>query len=257
MPIVDASSFLGQWPFRPSWLSQPEALVAAAREGDIAACLVAPVAALMLDDPWATNEALYRIAARWDELRPVAMWNPSMPGHGRVLDAAKDAAAAAVKLAPSYHHYALDPDALAPALDALEGSGMVACIQLRVEDARQMRFQVPDAAIDDALALAAARPGIRWVICGARTAEVQSAAEQAGQAGNVWLELSNTDGLACIEHIAAKVRTDRLLFAAHMPFFYPEANLFKLVEADLADDVREAFLTRNACELFGVCEAAR
>ena len=191
MPIVDASSSLGQWPFRPSWLSQPEALVAAAREGDIAACLVAPVAALMLDDPWATNEALYRIAARWDELRPVAMWNPSMPGHGRVLDAAKDAAAAAVKLAPSYHHYALDPDALAPALDALEGSGMVACIQLRVED------------------------------------------------------------------IAAKVRTDRLLFAAHMPFFYPEANLFKLVEADLADDVREAFLTRNACELFGVCEAAR
>ena len=256
MPIVDVSSFLGQWPFRPSWLSQPEALVAAARQHDITTCLVAPAAALLVDDPSATNDALYRVAARWDELLPVAMWNPSMPDHARVLDAAADAAAVAVKLAPSYHQYALDPQALAPALDALEAAGMVACIQLRVEDARQMRYQVPDVPMADALALAAARPAIRWVLCGARTAEVHAAAEQAGQAGNVWIELSGTDGLACIEHIAAAVRTDRLLFGTHMPFYYPEANVFKLVEADLADDARDALLGGNARELFGICEPA-
>jgi len=256
MPIVDASSFVGQWPFRPSWLAQPEAIVGAAHEGRISACLVAPVAALLLDDPSATNEALYRIAARWDELRPVAMWNPSMPGCEAVIADAKAAAAPAVKLAPAYHHYAPDPEALAPALDALEESGMVACIQLRVEDARQMRFQVPDIAMAEALALAAARPGIRWVMCGARTVEIQAGAEQAARDGNVWFELSGTDGLACVEHLAAKVRPDRLLFATHMPFYYPEANHLKFVEADLADDVREAILGLNACDLFGIKPSA-
>ena len=37
-----------------------------------------------------------------------------------------------------------------------------------------------------------------------------------------------------------------------MPFFCPEANVLKLVESDLAEDVREAMLWRNACELFAL-----
>ena len=249
---VDASSFLGQWPFRPSWLAQAEALVAAAREQGIAACLVAPTAALLVDDPSAANAALCRVAERWPELRPVAMWNPSMPNAAAVVSAAAESGAAAVKLAPNYHRYELDPVALGPALDALERSGLVACIQLRVEDRRQARLLCPDVAIDAALSFAQARPAIRWMLCGARTNELHAAAERVDAAGNVWLGLSNADGLACLEALAGTVRPDRLLFATHMPFFYPQAARFKLVESDLAADVREALLWRNACELFGL-----
>ena len=247
---IDASSFLGQWPFRPSWLAQPQALVAALRERGIAACLVAPTGGLFVADPAEANEALFDVARQWDELRPVALWDPSMPNAADLLAAASDAGAAAVKLAPSYHRFALDPDA--PALDALERAGLVACIQLRVEDTRQMRFERPDVAIDAALALAEARPAVRWVVCGARTHEVVAAAQRVAAAGNVWLGLSHVDGLACLERIASAVRPDRLLFATHMPFFYPDAARLKFVESELAEDVREALLWRNAQQLFGI-----
>ena len=101
-------------------------------------------------------------------------------------------------------------------------------------------------------AVADQRRDIRWLICGARTHEALAAAERLAAMGNAWVELSNADGLACLEQIAARAPADRLLFATHMPFFYPEANLLKLVESDLADDVREAMLWRNARELFGL-----
>ena len=250
--LVDGSSFLGQWPFRPTRLAEPAALLAALREHGIAACLVAPVAALFVDDPSAANRELFRVADQWEELRPVAAWNPSMPNAPDVLSAAAEAGAVGVKLTPGYHEYGLDAEALAPALDALERAGLPACIQLRIEDQRQARFLVPDVRMDAALSLAEARPGVRWLICGARTNEILSAAERIAAADNAWVELSNADGLACLEEIAGKLPAGRLLFATHMPFFCPEANVLKLVESDLAEDVREAMLWRNACELFAL-----
>ena len=251
-PTIDASAFLGQWPFRPSWLADAEALAGALSDHGIAACFVAPAAALLVDDPADANDALCRMVEPWEGLRPVAVWNPSMANAGDVLARALDAGAAAVKLAPGYHAYALDADDLAPSLEALERSGAAACIQLRVEDQRQARFAVPDAPIADAVALAERWRDIRWLLCGARTPEILAIAERVAAAPNLWLDLSNADGLACLDRIAERLPAGRLLFATHMPFFYPVANILKFAECDLGDAARRAILTDNARELFRI-----
>lgn len=250
--IVDASAFLGPWPFRPTWLGDAEALSNALGRHGIGTCLVAPTAALLVDDPAAANRELIEAAGRCPALEPVAAWNPSMPNAADAVAAAQAAGAVAVKLTPGYHDYELDAEALAPALDALEAARLPACIQLRVEDQRQARLLVPDVPVEDALALAEARPGIRWVLCGGHTPELLGMADRLAAAGNVWAEVSHADGVACLERLAGALPADRLLFATHMPFFYPEANVLKLVESDLLLDVRDALLWRNAAELFGL-----
>jgi len=252
MARVDASAFLGQWPFRPTPLAEPEALVAALRAHGIGACLVAPTAALLVDDPAQANDELIRVVGEWEELRPVAAWNPSMANAPAVLAAAQAAGAVAVKLFPGYHRYELEPESLAPALDCLEQTSLPACVQLRVEDRRQARFDAPDVPVEAVLAMAEARPRIRWAVCGGRTHELVAAADRVAAAGNAWVELSHADGLACLERIADRLPGERLLFATHMPFFCAEANALKLVESDLADDAREAMLWRNARALFGL-----
>lgn len=250
-PTIDASAFLGQWPFRPSWLAEPEALIGALQEHGIAACFVSPTAALLVDDPTDANEELFRSVEPFDELHPVPMWNPSMPDACDVLARALDAGVPAVKLVPGYHEYSLDAEALTPALEALEHAGVVACTQLRIEDQRQARFAVPDVPIDAAIALAERWPGVRWLLCGARTPEILGAADRIGATANLWVELSNADGLICLDRIVARVPTDRLLFATHMPFFYPEANTLKLLESGIDDGVRRAIVSENARGLFG------
>ncbi len=249
---VDAAAYVGQWPFRPIEGTIAE-LTSTMRTNRVKQAVVSPLAGLFHADPGPANARLLRrLAGRrrlWAapviSLR-IADWADQM----QMLAAKRQVRA--VRLAPSFHGYAVAEAGEAAELAA--ELGLTVVVQLRMEDERHLPpfmtlAQVP---LEDVVALAAAAPTARVVASAARLGEVVSDAEHIRQLRNLWLDVSHFDGLECIRQARDAVGARRLLFSSCWPFFYARSAVMKVEEAEVAARDREAMMEGNARAAFGI-----
>jgi uncharacterized protein len=250
--MLDASAFLGEWPFRSLAATDPgslrQLLVA---EGFTGAC-VSPLSGLFHADPEPAN-------ARWAErlrddafFRFVPVLNPTLPGAVAVLTTLREReGAVAVRLYPNYHCYRpTDPCCreLARAAGELE---LPVVVQLRMQDLRSMHSlaQVPDTDWREGAALARACPGTYVLIAGAKWGEAHSLREEGRDLPRLYLETSHLEYVDPLRRFLDTWGADRLLIGSHAPLFTPAAARLKVTLARLGPTEREALVQGGATQL--------
>ena len=249
---VDASAFLGHWPFRPI-TGTVAGLTRMMSANGIEQAVLSPFEGLFYPDPEPANAALLRQLAGRRDLWAAPILNPVMADWREQLGAlAGTPRVRAIRLAPTFHSYEVrlcaEVATAAAQLPRLRREGLALTIQVRMEDERHHAciLNLPPASVKEVVAVAAAVPKARVVVSAARLPEVLEVADQAKRLDNIWFDISHFDGLGCIQRAYRAVGGKRLLFSTSWPFFYARSAVLKVEEAELAARERGAAFAGNA-----------
>jgi predicted TIM-barrel fold metal-dependent hydrolase len=248
--LVDANSFLGEWPGRRLNGSPPparEALVAErlrlmARVG-IRRAAVALLDGVLLKDAGVANAELHTlIGEHAAQLFPVYTLNPTFPDGAEQLARCRDefglaAGTGAVRIHPSFQRYALDDVRLAAVLRQLRRLDLPVVLTLQLEDARihHPAIQVPDPQPEAVADLVNRWPDVRWVMAGGRYREVQEIGRRLWREARAWFDVARVQGpMDCIRLLRDTVGAHRLLFGTNLPFIVPQSPIMELGDARLS-----------------------
>lgn len=251
--MIDASAFVGAWPFRRLPWTEPEALEARLRQEGIVRALATPLEGLLHLDPQPAN-------AHWGERLKehpffgfVPLLNPTLRGWERSLAACQARwGAVAARLTPGYHGYAADDSAADEAARAAADAGLPLIVQLRMQDRRAMhpQLQFPDVDPRAAAELAARVPEATLVLSGCFYGEADALLARSAERPNLYLTTTHIEAVDALALLAARYGTERLLFGTHAPLFTPTAARLKGESVALADADRQRLVAGNATRLF-------
>ena len=248
--IVDLCAFTGTWPSHPVE-GDPERVRASLQAFGVDRIFLSPLEAAWCRNPHAYNGALYRRVGATDDLWPVPVLDPTVATwREEVAWAVRERRVRLVRLLPTYSPYALpDADEL---LKALDGEGLGAIVQTRLEDPRRQHplAQVPDLPAVEVADAAERHPELTMIAGGLRTAEIRGLKERLLGLPNLYADLSQADGLDAVRVLVEEGLTEKLVFGSHAPLFVPYAALSRVV-ADVDGPAVEAILGENAARILG------
>ncbi len=225
MTIVDASTWLGHWPFAELEPDTAPELVAHQGARGMSRSCVASLDAVFYQDPRSANERLARQVATHPLLEMVAVVNPGLANWPDQL-AAAGRHARQIRLVPNYHGYRLTDPGAEQLLAAAHDAGLRVSVQLRLEDERAHHplMQVPGVPVNDVLAAAQRRPGQHLLVLAAYRGE----ALRLGAQANLLVEISHVESQSTLDDLLATVPTEQVVFGSHTPFFVTLAAIAKL-----------------------------
>lgn len=229
--MIDVSCFVGPGPLVPPDLSSPAAVEAHLRRAGVTRAAVSPLAALFAP----TEDDFGSLP---DFFRPVPIVTPDCPADR--LAAYRRRGCPAVRITPGSHRY---PAAEAAGLKRRCGD-LPLILQMRIADPRNLPadLDLPEVAVDDAVALALAAPETPMIVAGARAAELPVILGQTAVLADISLaEEPDVLRRAVVTHGA-----HRLLIGTHAPFLTPVAAAQKLAAAHLSPDAHAAVSRLNA-----------
>jgi predicted TIM-barrel fold metal-dependent hydrolase len=266
--LVDANSFLGEWPARRLNGSPPparEELVAQRQrlmdKLGIRKAAVALLEGVLLKDAAVANAELHAlVGGHADRFFPVYTLNPTFPNAAEILERCRQeyglaAGTGAVRLHPTFQRYAFDDPRLAAGLAHLQRLDIPVVLTFQVEDSRihHPAIQVPD---PDPLVIADLVnrwPEVRWVVAGARHGEIRAAGTRVWREARVWFDIARVQGpMDGIRALRDAIGTHRLLFGTDLPFIVPESPIMELGDARLPDDEDAAIRFGNAAAALGI-----
>lgn len=266
--LIDANSFLGDWPARRLNGSPPpardELVVQRLRLMEKLAIHRAAVALLdgvLLKDANVANAELHRlIAGHLDRFFPVYTLNPTFPDSAEQLERCRldyglAPGTGAVRLHPSFQRYALEDARLAAALRETQRLDIPVVLTLQLEDSRihHPSIQVPNPDPVAVADLVNRWPEVRWVLAGGRYREVEAIGSRLWRDARAWLDIARVQGpMDCIRALRDAIGTGRLLFGTNLPFILAESPIMELGDARLpeAEDANVRF--RNAAAALGI-----
>lgn len=249
--LIDVSAWTGNWPFTKLRYGGLPELKAKLQSLQVARAFVAPIEAILEQDPSRANKEL--LAATDDD----AFWSP-VP----VIDlsyanwqetfafAAKDSRVKMIKLLPNYHMYELTESMLRPLVALARQRDLAVAIQIRVEDARGQYplMQVADIDVLKAVNVALRFPEQPFLLSNLYTAELREALRAAD---NVYADLASLEHVDIAREVETLYPAERVLFATHSPFYFPEAAVYKLRLTEAGADAVRGIGNANARRLFG------
>ncbi len=247
--IIDCNAHLGHWPFRYLENSQPDNFVALMDRCGVTQACVAPFQGLLYGDVRPANDWLIEaIAPHSDRLMPHAAINPNSPDWQRDLEEAIAGGFVGLRLYPNYHGYELGDGCLADLMAAAQAHSLTVSIHARMYDERlhHARCLVPPVTVTEAGTIARRFPEVAIVLCNIKTAEINAIAEDLGSLPNLYVEISNLEGIGAVEKLVAEIGAGSIVFGTHAPYQYMEASLLKMRESVLAAEDSAAILYKNA-----------
>ncbi|MBI3919925.1 MAG: hypothetical protein HY318_00805, partial [Armatimonadetes bacterium] len=120
-------------------------------------------------------------------------------------------------------------------------------IQTRMEDPRRQHplQQVPDISLKDIVDVAERHPDVRVLAGGPRGTEIQQEQERLRSLPNLYVDVSQCDGLDTIRIFCEGELKNKLLFASHAPLLIPWSGMARVV-TDIGDEAAEMILGGNA-----------
>jgi predicted TIM-barrel fold metal-dependent hydrolase len=251
--MVDTATYLGAWPFRPIE-GTTASLARMMRAHGLEQAVVSPLEGFFYTDSEAANERLLRRVRGRKGLWAAPILNLAVANWQMEMERlARSPQVRAVRIAPGFHGFQVA--AARGAVEAAAELGLTTVVQIRMQDDRHHRTpvpRIPDAPIDDIVALAAAVPEGRVVVAAARAHDMLEQAEHIRQLPNLWLDISHIDGLRGLRTACDAVGARRLLFATSWPFFYARSALLKVEEADIPRRALEGIRAGNAVRAFAL-----
>ena len=263
-PLLDANSFLGDWPTRRLHGSPPASLAqqVASRIDEldkygVERAVVSPLDAVFLKDTGIANRELSEAIAGRPRLLPAYVLNPTWPAWEEQLEAClrEHVRPAAIRLLPGYHTYNLNDAALTPFFARLEALDLPVIVTVQFEDSRMHHpaMRVPDLSTDEIVGAIERFPAQRWIVANAIGAQIQAIAKRLAPAARVWFDIARVQGpLDALRTLTAApgVGVERLLFGTNAPLLVPESPLMELADALFTPEEAHAIARGNALTLF-------
>jgi len=249
--LIDVSAWTGNWPFIKLRFTELNQLKAKLQSLHITKAFVAPIEAILEQDPMRANNEL--LAAVNDSFfSPVPVIDLSYANWQETLErAAADDRVRMIKLLPNYHMYELHEKQLAPLVLLTSRRNIVISIQMRVEDMRGQYhlMQVKDLDVVQVVKTMAYFPEQQFILSNPLLAELN---EVLHSRDHIYVDIPSLESIDIVDELSARYSLDNILFASHSPFYVAEAAVYKLKLTEaLPADIRR-IACANAQRLFGL-----
>jgi len=256
MKFIDTNHSFGRWPWPGAGCESATQLAELLEAEGIGEAWVAAVESLLAEDIEESEKRLQQALEPLANVRLVRTLNPAVAGaekHCRI--AMDDPRYAALRLAPTLHHYDLFDDCVVRLCEAIaDGPGLPVQVLLRFDDERH---RVPGlvtrtVAPLDLVCLAQRFPHLRFVAQGAVLGETGALAgryffNRAEE--NIWIDTTYLDHMDTLARAASNLSVDRLVFGTAEPFLYARANTLHFKSPTLSAADKEKIAWRNAASL--------
>lgn len=250
--IVDVNTFIGRYAFRDLPETDAGALAMGLERDGVEEAWVSHLGAVLWRDPTAGNRLLLEASERYPPLRPVLASHPGLARWERVIAAAVDAGAPAVRCDPTF--YGIDPTGgpMRRLVGACGEAGIPLMLTVKLEDGRQRHPNdaAPELPAHAVRALARADIRSRLVVTSADRAFVEEVhfGCTPDEASRVWWDFGWIWGPP-EDHLALLLETvgvDRFVFGSARPLRLPESARAKLDLLDIDEQTRARLAHANA-----------
>jgi len=248
---VDTNAWLGLWPFAPFAQDTPGKLSGYLKSAGISSALVSPADAVLCREPYTCNSRLINKLRGSRILSPIVVVNPLLADWKEKLrEYSLLPAVKGVKILPNYHGYSLLSGNMPLFMEEVRKSGLLLMLQVRIEDSRMQMpsMQVPPVEAAEIIKFAREYPQNR-IIC--LCASKREADGFLRSTRNLFVDISNMEGINCIPGLLAEHQADRVLFGSHAPFFCAASAEMKMLYKDISAEDRKKICSANISLLAG------
>jgi len=244
--IIDATAWVGTYPFRGIPNSSLDDLDAKAAALGVSRIVVSPFDSLF----WENNlDGFDAWRDRLDGKKHLEHWpvvNPAMASQIRRLERlAGRENLRGVRLLPNYHGYSLSDPCIEPLMHVAETCGLVVQLFQRIADERwHWMLHTPAVAWDQIAAFLTEYPSHRILLSGVQT--FSAAAEPIRRMPHLYVDISRMRGpVFAVEKLLAALPADRIIFGSLWPLQIIEATLWQIQTARVPEKAKRAILHRN------------
>lgn len=248
--LIDVSTWTGNWPFMRLRYREMNVLKEKLKSMNVKKAYIAPIEGILEQDPLRADAELLETVD--DEFfSPVLIIDLSYGNWEECMELAlEDSRVKMVKLIPNYHMYRLHDKDMGTLVKLAKSKGILISIQMSVEEAR---FQYPmmkvqNVEVFDIIKTLSSFPDQTFIVSSALMSDVRQLMESLN---NIYLDISSLECQNVMEKIKSAYPLDRFLFSTHSPFYFPEANVYKLKYSTLDRDEINKISYLNAEKLFG------
>lgn len=245
---IDATAFVGDYPFRGFPQTSPDALKKLAQKYLVGKAVVSSFQELF----WENNfDAAKRVS---EEIQDDSFYahflvvNPVYPRQIESLPAVLSATGAAgLRLMPKYHGYRLWDERVGELFRFAAEQNLPVQIFREIQDERMhWMHAVPPVASADFDWLLSSPPPCKVLLSGLPFHEIGRLGEALRAATSVWCDLSRVRGpVFSIEKLVQEQKIERLLFGSLWPIQIIGSSLLPIAEARIGDSQRQGILSEN------------
>jgi uncharacterized protein len=257
MSLIDASAYVGEWPFRRLPCASPDALLRKMDTLGIERAVVSRLENVFFKDQLAGNRELHDIVQPHpDRFIPAYTINPAFPGWQDDLQICiDDLGMRYLRLHPNYHQYdLLGPQSVA-LLEQAQSHRFVVLLTLGLEDPRTHHplVRVANVSTADAADTVNAFPQLRFLIAGGNFSEANAVWRQVDKRENLHVETARVQGpIEDVEKLCRTLGAEHLLFGTNSPLTRHESPKMSLDDAAISDAERQQIASANARRLFEI-----
>lgn len=252
MNFLDASTWIGRWPFSFAPAHTPRSLAAHLKRHGITRALVSSLDPVFAPAPQPANRALLASTRPFRALLPVPVLNPALATWREDLaEVAADRRVRAVRILPNYHNYSLRAPAVDELIAALAKRRLRLILQMQLIDARHEyhALTIKPVPFDDLAALLRRHRATPILASGLLRPDLMKLARRHA---HLLADLSFAEWHDTMEHLTARVPARQLAFASHTPFLISAAARAKLDTSTLANAERAQIAAGNLRRFLGL-----
>lgn len=251
MTGFDFNCLLGTWPFRKLPGTDADGLLGAHSACGIHGGLVSGLSSVFYNDPYEGDQDVAEVlaSAKLTKAYGLALTiNPALPGWQRDIEQGCETLdAAAVRIHPSYHGYALG-DVARELCAVLRACRLPLLVSARLEDDR-LRHMLAFSPLgpQDIVALSkAAGDDVGVVLLGMHRTELEACQKPLQASPNMLCDISWLKNEAdCLEACVAALGDDKLVLGTLYPLLAGQSTLTMLQDAGIAQGVKQKILREN------------
>ena len=257
--IIDASAYIGHWPFRRLRYNTAEGLISLMDRNGIDKAIVSSINAVFYKNCQEGNEELAEeIEPYRDRLIPFATLNPKYIAWREDLErCVNDLGMKGLRLYPLYHRYnLLDPESRELLQEAAKRKLPVE-IPVMLVDPRQHHWMDVDTqlSLNDILEAADKNPENTFIILNSKTADpVLERCKSGKPPKNIFIEMSRLTAVLnkSIQAVISCLGVEKVVFGTGIPFHYAKPALIKMEILDISEEEKEKIYWKNISKLINL-----
>ena len=244
--IIDATAWVGTYPFRGIPNSSLDDLEAKAAALGVSRIVVSPFDGLFWENNLDAFDAWKDRLGGRERLEHWPVVNPAMASQIKRLERlARRENLRGVRLLPNYHGYRLSDPCIEPLMHVAEACGLVVQLFQRIADERwHWMLHTPAVAWDQIAAFLTQYPSHRILLSGTQT--FAAAAEHIRRMPHLYVDISRMRGpVFAVEKLLGALPADRIIFGSLWPLQIIEATLWQVQTAHVPEQTKRAILRDN------------